>query len=132
MSARRATCACGQLTAVCVGEPMRVSVCHCLACQQRTGSAFGAKALFARDKVTLEGNATEFVRVGDEGCRITFRFCPTCGTTLTWVIDARPDAVSVALGAFADPSFPAPWVAVYEHRRHPWVSVSLAEGENVD
>ena len=28
--------------------------------------------------------------------------------------------VSVAVGAFADPSFPPPHVSVYEERQHPW------------
>jgi hypothetical protein len=34
---------CGQLTARVTGVPVRVSVCHCLACQRRTGSVFGAQ-----------------------------------------------------------------------------------------
>jgi hypothetical protein len=37
---RTATCACGQLQIVCTGEPMKVSACHCLECQRRTGSPF--------------------------------------------------------------------------------------------
>jgi hypothetical protein len=31
--------------------------------------------------------------------------------------------VSVAVGAFADPDFPAPAVSVYDCRRHPWVAL---------
>jgi hypothetical protein len=31
--------------------------------------------------------------------------------------------VSVAVGAFADPSFPPPEDSVYDCRRHPWVSL---------
>ncbi|MGR3757040.1 MAG: GFA family protein [Tranquillimonas sp.] len=30
---RTATCRCGQLTATCRGEPVRIAVCHCLECQ---------------------------------------------------------------------------------------------------
>jgi hypothetical protein len=37
MIVRMASCSCGQLTAVATGDPIRVSVCHCLACQRRTG-----------------------------------------------------------------------------------------------
>jgi hypothetical protein len=39
MSTRFASCRCGQLTAQVVGDPVRVSICHCLACQRRTGMA---------------------------------------------------------------------------------------------
>ena len=44
MTTRTATCRCGQLRAECQGEPVRVSVCHCLDCQKRTGSVFAAQA----------------------------------------------------------------------------------------
>jgi hypothetical protein len=33
------------------------------------------------------------------------------------------DTVSVAVGAFADPAFPAPSVSVYDCRRHGWVEL---------
>jgi hypothetical protein len=31
--------------------------------------------------------------------------------------------VGVAVGAFADPNFPAPRVSIYDSRRHPWVQL---------
>lgn len=120
MTTRRATCSCGQLGVTCDGDPVRVSVCHCLNCQQRTGSAFGVQARFARERVTYFGAATEFVRAGDSGGRATFRFCPTCGSTVSWEAEGVPGFVTVAVGAFADPTFTAPKVSVYEERRHAW------------
>jgi hypothetical protein len=103
------------------GEPLGVGVCHCLACQRRTGSVFAALASFAAP-YSVSGAATEYVRVGDRGARFTFRFCPVCGTTLFHTEEGYEDAsVAVAVGAFADPSFPAPRASVYECRRHPWV-----------
>jgi hypothetical protein len=33
------------------------------------------------------------------------------------------DAVAIPVGAFADPSFPAPTVSVYEERMHGWVQL---------
>ena len=44
MTTRRAQCSCGQLAAICAGEPVRVSVCHCLECKRRSGSAFSNNA----------------------------------------------------------------------------------------
>jgi hypothetical protein len=38
-------------------------------------------------------------------------------------LDARPETVTVAIGNFADPSFPVPTYSVYEERRHAWISV---------
>ena len=43
---RVAACHCGQLRLEVSGEPFAVSICNCLACQRRTGSAFGMQAGF--------------------------------------------------------------------------------------
>jgi hypothetical protein len=122
MTTRQAACSCGQLRLTCTGEPVRISICHCLECQRRTGSAFGAQARFPRAQVTaIEGQATQYMRRGDSGGSLTFHFCPHCGSTVYWVLDAAPDLVTVAVGAFADPAFPPPLHSVYERRRHGWV-----------
>lgn len=69
MTLRIASCSCGQLQARTEAEPLRVGVCHCLACQRRTGSVYGAQARFPRSAVTITGSATEYLRAGDEGGR---------------------------------------------------------------
>jgi hypothetical protein len=120
MSSRTASCSCGQLTATCVGDPIRVSMCHCLACQQRTGSAFGIQARFPRANVSIAGPETLYERVGDSGGRVTFHFCSKCGSTVCWELDGLPDFIAVAVGAFADPKFPPPTVSIYGARRHSW------------
>jgi hypothetical protein len=38
MTTRHATCNCGQLRLTIEGEPSRISMCHCLECQRRTGA----------------------------------------------------------------------------------------------
>ncbi len=122
MTTRDASCSCGQFHLACEGEPVRISVCHCLACQQRTGSAFGVQARFRREQVTrIEGRSTAFARVGDSGNAATFQFCAACGSTVYWEIDGF---VAVAVGAFADPTFPEPRVSVYEARRHAWAQLA--------
>lgn len=118
---RTASCSCGQLRAEVSGEPLRVSVCHCLACQPRIGSVFGVQARFPRDAVAVRGRSTTFERVGDGGGRATFRFCPDCGATVVYTFAGADDGVAIPVGAFADPSFPAPGVSVYEARMHRWL-----------
>ena len=119
MRSRTASCSCGQLRIEVQGEPLGVGVCHCLACQRRTGSVFAALAAFAAPYKVF-GNATEYVRVGDQGARFKFRFCPVCGTTVFHTEEGHEQSsVGVAVGAFADPSFPPPQDSVYDCRRHP-------------
>jgi hypothetical protein len=123
---RRAQCACGQLTATCSGEPVRVSVCHCLDCKRRSGSAFSWTARWLRDDVVIEGRATAHLRIGDEGGRATMNFCPDCGTTLYYLYEAMPEVVAIPAGMFADPAFPAPQVSVYDpFRRCAWVDIGV-------
>ena len=121
MTTRTARCSCGQLTAVVTAEPLRVSVCHCLACQRRSGSVFAAQARFPASAVTVGGASSTFVRVGDDGGRCRFHFCPDCGATVYYVADDMQEHVAIPVGAFADPAFPAPGVSVYEERMHRWV-----------
>lgn len=123
MRSRTASCCCGQLCIEVQGEPRGVGLCHCLACQRRTGSVFAALAGFA-PPYKVVGKAAEYVRVGDAGARFRFRFCPVCGTNLFHTEEGYEDrSVSVAVGAFADPSFPPPQDSVYDCRRHAWVKL---------
>jgi len=71
--------------------------------------------------VSVHGASTCYEREADSGNRITFHFCPHCGATVYYEPQAQPDIVGVPIGGFADPTFPAPRVSVYESRKHPWV-----------
>ena len=118
---REAACACGALRLTARGEPRRVSMCHCAQCQRRTGAPFGVAAFFARADVAVEGESRTYSRKGDSGMSLVFHFCPTCGANVYWEPERRPDAVAVAVGAFADPGFPAPEQTVWTEQRHDWV-----------
>jgi hypothetical protein len=124
MITRRAACSCGQLDLTCEGEPVRISVCHCLECQRRTGGVFGDQAWFHHNQIThIAGTSTRFVRLSDSGRAVAFEFCPICGSTVYWKAEGFPDLIAVAVGAFADPAFPAPTYSVWERRRHHWVEI---------
>lgn len=123
MTTRTATCRCGQFRATVTGDPVRISVCHCLHCQKRSGSAFAAQARWPDADVTLEGDYREWSPTGDSGSTGTFRFCPTCGSTVAYQVDMMPGLTAIAIGAFADPEFPAPTFSMYENRKHHWVEI---------
>jgi hypothetical protein len=124
MTIRHARCSCGQLKIQTTGEPVRISICHCLDCQLRTGSVFGVQARFPKADTRVEGRTSQYVRIADSGKTITFQFCPDCGSTVLYQLQDFPDFIGVPVGAFADPGFPAPNVLVYESRRHPWVELA--------
>lgn len=116
-----AQCLCGRLRLVLREPPKLVVACHCLACQRRTGAPFGVNAFYAIESVEICGPATEFVHVGDSGRKVRLSFCPTCGSTVYWTPDALPALIGIAVGALADPGFPAPTLSVFERSKHHWI-----------
>jgi len=119
---RQAACHCGQLRVRLEGDPALVSSCHCLACQRRTGAVFGSTSFFKRSQVlAIEGEHRTWRRAGDSGRFLTFHFCPTCGSNVFWESEGTPDMISVAVGAFADPSFPMPARTVWAASKHEWL-----------
>ncbi len=77
----------------------------------------------------LQGEWKEWQRVADSGNRATYKFCPACGSTILYENEGMPGVSAVPIGAFADPSFPAPKFSVYEERRHAWAMIL---GEDVE
>ena len=121
-SEREAACHCGQLRLKLAGDPQLVSSCHCQACQRRTGAVFGSTSFFAKSQlVSTTGKHRVFRRQGDSGNWLAFHFCPSCGTNVFWESEAQPDTLSVAVGAFADPGFPAPNRTVWTQSKHEWL-----------
>jgi len=127
MTARKASCRCGQLTVECTGEPVRVSACHCLECKKRSGSAFAAQARFPAEQVKISGQSSDYVHVGTSGKAVTFHFCPTCGGGLFFINASMPETIAVALGNFEDPWFATPNFSVFENRKMAWVEI-VGEG----
>jgi hypothetical protein len=124
MTTRTASCRCGQIRAIATGDPVRVSVCHCLDCKKRSGSAFAVQARWPAERVKFEGSSKSWSHVADSGNRITFHFCPGCGSDVHYEIEGKFDGlIAIPLGAFDDPYFTSPAFSVWEERKHDWVDV---------
>ena len=50
----------------------------------------------------------------------TFHFCPECGSTVYWEIAAAPELLGVAIGTFADPTFPPPMISGFAAEGAAW------------
>ncbi len=119
---KTATCSCGQLSIKISGTPDVVATCSCHACQIRTGSVFAVNSYFSQDYVvSIQGDSNEYTQFSDEGRKIVKSFCPTCGATVHWKSELLPTHVGVPVGAFADPDFPEPKMAVWLESKHKWV-----------
>ena len=120
---RTATCQCRAFRVVAEGEPDLIGICHCRACQRRTGAAFSVHAYFRKEAIRLEGDYRTYTRDARNGRTLSNNFCPQCGATVGWTMDMRPGHYGIAVGAFNDPDFPAPTFSVWEEAKHRWVTL---------
>ncbi len=124
MATREAACHCGQLRLEVEGEPFAVSICNCLACQRRTGSAFGMQGGSRRTRCRSRAAST------------TTRASPTRRTASHTPSISAPSAArrsstrsrttrtwSSSLSARLRILLPPPTESGYDSRRHPWIGL---------
>jgi hypothetical protein len=117
---------CGSLRVIASGEPERVYVCHCRACQHRTGAVVHSRCTYLKSQVRIEGDNKIYERDADSGFKIRFHFCPNCGSNVFWEGDRNPNTFGITVGSFADPNFPPPTSSAWEEVMHPWLGVTTA------
>jgi hypothetical protein len=123
--ARTASCQCRAFRAVTTAEPVYVGICHCTECQRRSGVPLTCNAYFLKSDVQLEGEYKTYSRDCPDGRKLHNHFCPTCGATVCWTADLRPDQYGIAIGAFNDPSFPKPSASIWEDSMYTWVTLPV-------
>ena len=125
---RRAACSCGQLTVTTQGEPARNSVCHCLNCKRRTGTAFSWNATFEETQVEVAGEHASYTRSSEEGFWARHHFCSVCGTR----VFSRSSGGRTWFRSWPGCSWilpSSPTVEVYGERRCTWLPEVAASQE---
>jgi len=121
-----ARCCCGAVTLSLPAPSRLVVACHCVDCQRRTGAPFGVGAFYPAEVATISGAPKQFTRAAASGGKVHSDFCSNCGSTLYWKADNLPAMIGVAVGALADPEYPAPVRSVFEQSKHGWVQIDGA------
>jgi hypothetical protein len=106
-----------------IGDPTYVNICHCTECQRRSGAPLTSNAYFLDANIALRGEHKVYSRATSSGRKLHNHFCPNCGATVCWKAELRPDHYGIAVGAFNDPSFPAPTVSLWESSKYGWVTL---------
>ena len=114
---RHGGCLCGAVRYVALGAPINVRICHCRTCQQATGQAFFARALYSREAVQVVGE-TGAVRTSEALVR---RFCLKCGTPLLAEREGDRARIAVALGSLDVPAGLPPTAHVFVSRKVGWL-----------
>lgn len=124
-------CVCGAVRFKATGDPLRMTICHCLWCQRRTGTAFGTEVVFNDADVAFSGTTkpSRYRHVSDESGRwLDIEFCPVCGSNLGFTLEAAPGIRAVPAGTFDDPDFLGPerqiTRQVFTRSRRTWADAS--------
>lgn len=116
-------CQCGRVRFEAQGKPKWVAHCHCADCRRATASALATYAGFEKEKV-------RFVAGQPAGYQsspgVTRRFCPHCGTPISYEGERWPTEIHLFVCAFDDPAAFEPTAHVYVSEQLPWLH--LADG----
>src|SRR3954447_3212428 len=96
-------CLCGAVTYSSDAEPMFTAICHCKNCQRQTGTAFSLVVGVPIDQLTVEGQLSTHVTVGDDhGENVDRRFCPACGSPIVSISAGNPGIAIIKAGTLDD------------------------------
>lgn len=115
-------CLCGAVRYRIEGEltPEGAGFCHCRLCQRSTGAPVVAWGTFRQDDFRFtRGTPAEF-HSSALGVR---RFCPTCGTQLTFHYTQGPPCLDVTLASLDDPTVFRPTYHLWTASRYHWLAL---------
>jgi len=116
-------CMCGTVRFTARGAPNWVAHCHCSDCRRTTGAAFSTYAGYPLSAVRFDTDEPPG-RTSSSG--VTRRFCPQCGTPISYESVRWADEVHLFVGTFDDPAQFQPAAHVYVSEQLPWLR--LADG----
>lgn len=116
-----ATCQCGQLKAICGGEPVRTLACYCAGCQSHPdASSYAAQARWDAGAVTLQGTTVAHEREDSHGKRVTSQACTECRAVVALTVDTLPGIIAIPLGAFSGAEMPLAALSTYQPGGQYW------------
>lgn len=113
-------CACDGVTLHIDAEPVAVRQCWCRHCQQIAAGGPTNNAMFPTSATTFAGRLEYASWIAASGNRLTFWFCPACGTQAYAQSSARPQFVTVRLGMIDEPHGLAPQAIIWTESAPAW------------
>jgi hypothetical protein len=118
-------CLCGAIRYAVDAQPMAARTCWCRLCQYLGGGTASVNVCFPADKVRMTGELREYASIADSGNAMRRGFCPTCGTPITSVADARPHLIFLRAGTLDDPNLiVGPEATIWVEQAPHWALIS--------
>lgn len=110
-------CLCGAIRYEARGRPFDLTVCHCSICRRSAGAPMVAWFTVKRADFAFTAGQPSTYRSSPKAQR---SFCPTCGTQLTFKMDAL-DEIDVTVCSLDDPEAVPPHDHTYVSSQLGWV-----------
>lgn len=111
-------CLCGRVRFEAIEEPRSVFYCHCFSCRRQTGAVVACFAAFrASDRFRWVAAAPA---VFHSSPGVTRKFCPHCGTPISYQAVQYPDEIHLNTGCFDHPEVLVPKAHFNCAEQLPW------------
>lgn len=114
-------CLCGGVRYRLEGPPLEADYCHCRMCQRGAGAPVVAWGTWSAGSFAWTRGEPATFASSPQGER---SFCPTCGTSLTFVDPGEPGRLDVALATLDDPAAFPPQRHIWTASRLPWLEIA--------
>jgi len=114
-------CFCGFVRYQVRGRPFHETNCHCSICRRTTGAPFVTWFTVPVAEFTFTAGTPTRFRSSDHGSR---RFCPRCGTQLTFQSSQHADELDVTTCSLDHPERVAPRDHTHTSSQLPWVKLA--------
>jgi len=116
-------CQCGQVRYEIIGEPLKITACHCMECQKQSGGAFGMALWVRSGDLRVKGTPKSYTRTADSGKPMTGVFCPDCGVRLYNIPSNDQDVYLLKPGTLDDTRGLRPERMVWARRKQAWLEI---------
>ncbi|MDJ0612784.1 MAG: GFA family protein [Rhizobiaceae bacterium] len=107
------SCLCGKVSIAADADIKMVINCHCLDCQNVTGSVHGTLVFVEETSVNVSGELSAFDHPADSGNTLTKFFCGTCGSQVMGKNTGRPGMVGLRAGIIDQKDLIKPGANIY-------------------
>lgn len=119
----RGSCLCGAVQYEVSGDIRFASHCHCSMCRKAHGAAFASYGGVEAGKFRFT-QGEDVVRTFHSSPGVQRRFCPHCGSPLTWTSDEHAGQVAFTLGTLQTPlPMPAGMHHIHVASKAPWYEI---------
>ncbi|MFQ5608970.1 MAG: GFA family protein [Gammaproteobacteria bacterium] len=111
-------CLCGALRFRVSGPETSVCYCHCRSCRLAVGAPFVAWMTLPASGFSLTRGELALCRSSQ---KVSRGFCASCGTSLTYAHEDRPDEIDVTLATLDEPGSLRPAWHIWTSDKPAWV-----------